>query len=338
METPEKPNNILQIQTLTKGFNAKEGKVIDAIDVRIQKGAVVSLLGESGSGKTPLARLIAGLEVPDSGEIILDGETVSNSSTFIVPQERQVGMVFQDYALFPHMTVLKNVGYGLPNTSEKNQRVLEMLALVNLQDLGHRYPHQLSGGQQQRVALARALAAEPKLLLLDEPFSNLDASLKRHLRSEVFQIIRKSNVTAIFLTHDTQDAMAVSDTVIVLQSGKIIQQGIPKDLYENPSTLYIAALFGPITTLSSDDLLHFNLKVSSEKKYAIRQNGFEINPQEKQHTAEVVIQQSTYLGDYFLNQGMLPNKKIIPFVSKQKLQNSAQIGIEADQLMVFDET
>lgn len=328
-------SDILNITSLVKSFNPKEGKVIDGIDLRIQKGAVVSLLGESGSGKTTLARLIAGLEVPDSGEIVLDGKIVANASKFVVPQHRKVGMVFQDYALFPHMTVLENVGYGIPNISEKGNRVQEVLALVGLQDLGHRYPHQLSGGQQQRIALARALAPKPKVLLLDEPFSNLDASLKQHLRSELFQIIRKSNVTALFLTHDTQDAMVVSDSVVVLQNGRVIQEGTAKDLYENPNNLYIASLFGPIVQFNADDLTHFNFSANESKTYAIRQDRFEVNNKKLPHAAEVVIQESIYFGNFFLNQATLPNTKTIQFVSNKKVQNTILIGFERNSLMVF---
>ncbi|MEM9142221.1 MAG: ABC transporter ATP-binding protein [Bacteroidota bacterium] len=328
-------SHILNITSLTKPFNKKEGKVIDGIDLQIAKGSVVSLLGESGSGKTTLARLIAGLETPDSGEILLDGDVVASTSRFVPPQKRKVGMVFQDYALFPHMTVLENVGYGIQNGAQKESRIQEVLALVGLQDFGHRYPHQLSGGQQQRVALARSLAPEPKILLLDEPFSNLDASLKRHLRSELFQIIRESKVTAIFLTHDTQDAMAVSDRVVVLQKGNIIQKGTAKELYTNPCSLYIAALFGPIVTLNYNDLALFNFNADKSKTYAIRQNDFEINNKKLKHTFSITIQESSYLGNYFLNEGLFPNKKSIQFTSDVLLKDEVLLGFEEDSLLSF---
>ncbi|MEM9076741.1 MAG: ABC transporter ATP-binding protein [Bacteroidota bacterium] len=328
-------SNILHIKSLVKSFNSEEGNVIDGIDLKVQQGEVVSLLGESGSGKTTLARLIAGLEVPNSGEIILDGQTVANASTLVPPQNRMVGMVFQDYALFPHMTVLENVSYGISNNEGKENRAKEVLILVGLQDFGHRYPHQLSGGQQQRVALARALAPKPKVLLLDEPFSNLDASLKRELRSELFQIIQKSNVTALFLTHDTKDAMAVSDTIVVLQNGSVVQSGSAKELYDIPMNVYIAALFGPIVRLSAEDLDCFNYSADESKTYAIRQNHFKVNKKEFSHSTKVTVEESTYLGSSFLNSAKLPNKKKIEFVSLEKMQDTVLIGFETGTLMVF---
>ncbi|MEM8927692.1 MAG: ABC transporter ATP-binding protein [Bacteroidota bacterium] len=326
---------ILSITSLVKSFAPKEGNVMDGIDLQVEKGSVVSILGESGSGKSTLARLIAGLEVPDSGELVLDGTLVANASRFVPPQKRKVGMVFQDYALFPHMTVLENVGYGISPQSNKEDRMREVLHLVGLQDLGHRYPHQLSGGQQQRIALARALAPEPKVLLLDEPFSNLDASLKRHLRSELFQIIRKSKVTALFLTHDTQDAMAVSDRIIVLQNGQVIQEGTAKELYENPTNLYIAALFGPIVELHSDDLAHFGFKADADKVFAIRQHAFKNNTAKLKYKAEVRVLGSTYLGDCYLTFAMLPNKKNILFTANSKLENTVVIGFDEHSVLSF---
>ena len=293
-------------------------------------------MGESGSGKTTLARLIAGLEVPDGGEMILDGNVVANHSILVPPQRREVGMVFQDYALFPHMTVLENVGYGIAQSTEKKDRIEQVLNLVGLQDFGYRFPHQLSGGQQQRVALARALAPSPKVLLLDEPFSNLDTSLKRQLRAEIFQIIRKSGVTAIFLTHDTQDAMAVSDKIIVLQNGRIIQEGTAKELYESPVNLYNANLFGPIVKFRAEDLTQFSFEGDPSKTYAIRQHNFEVNPAKKTpYTIEVSIEKSTYLGDIYLNQATLSNKKTILFTSSLKCEDQIRLGFSAHSLLVF---
>lgn len=328
-------STILDIKTLIKSFDPKEGNVIDRLDLQIAKGSVVSILGESGSGKSTLARLISGLEVPTSGELVLDGTIVANTSRFIPPQKREVGMVFQDYALFPHMTVLENVSYGISSQPNKENRVREVLNLVGLQDLGHRYPHQLSGGQQQRVALARALAPEPKMLLLDEPFSNLDSRLKRHLRSELFQIIRKSKVTALFLTHDTQDAMAVSDRVVVLQNGRVIQEGTPKELYENPINRYIAALFGPIVEFNEEDLAYFGFKANAKKKYAIRQHAFENGNTKLKYTAQVSVLESTYLGDYYLTLAVLPNKKTIQFTASTKLENTLLIGFDQHSVLSF---
>lgn len=328
-------STLLEIKALTKSFSKKGEKVINGIDLTIKRGSVVSFLGESGSGKTTLARLIAGLEVPDSGEIQLSSTIVANDTKFIPPQERHIGMVFQDYALFPHMTVFQNVAYGIQNRSEKETRVNEVLKLVGLTEFTDRYPHQLSGGQQQRVALARALAPKPHLLLLDEPFSNLDASLKRNLRSELFEIIRESKVTAIFLTHDTQDAMAVSDTIVVLKDGQVIQQGTAETLYENPNSYYIASLFGPVVKLNHEDLAHFSFDPQATKTYSVRQDAFQINNKKLMHNLEAEITQSTFLGNQYLNHALLPNKSIVRFNSQEQLNGKIILGLEEDSLLSF---
>lgn len=326
---------ILKIKSLTKSFNPKEGYVINDINLIINKGTVTSLLGESGSGKTTLARLVAGLETPDSGSISLADVVIASESKYVQPQDRGVGMVFQDYALFPHMTVSDNVGYGLKNKDKEN-RILEVLRLVGLEDLKDRFPHQLSGGQQQRIALARALAPNPKLLLLDEPFSNLDASLKRNLRSELFQIIRESKVTAIFLTHDIQDAMAVSDNIVVLKNGVVIQEGTPKSLYKTPKTIYIAALFSAVLELSNDDITFFNYPVQSNKKYAIRQDAFLINDNSSAYAAEVKIVSNIFLGNHYSNKGILPNNNVVLFNSNEELNGTIQLGFNEGAILVFD--
>ena len=192
---------ILEIKSILKSYNPREGNVIDSIDLRIKKGAIVSLLGESGSGKTTLARLIAGLEVPDGGEMILDGNVVANHSILVPPQRREVGMVFQDYALFPHMTVLENVGYGIAQSTEKKDRIEQVLNLVGLQDFGYRFPHQLSGGQQQRVFLARALAQDADLYLLDEPFAGVDAATERAI-IEVLKDLKAEGKAGVAVHHE----------------------------------------------------------------------------------------------------------------------------------------
>lgn len=193
----------------------------------LNKGEILSILGESGSGKSTMLRIIAGLEYPNAGAITIDGVTIVDDKQFTLPEKRGIGMVFQDYALFPHMTVENNIKFGLfrSNRQEQSKKVKEMLALVNLEGYAKRYPHELSGGQQQRVALARALAPGPSLLLLDEPFSNLDKDLQVKIRSELKDILKKAGITSIFVTHDRDDASALADSVVVLKDGRILNCG-----------------------------------------------------------------------------------------------------------------
>jgi iron(III) transport system ATP-binding protein len=203
------------------------------------------LLGESGSGKTTLLRIIAGFEVADQGNVKLSETVLFDTKKFVQPEKRGIGMVFQDYALFPHLNVLKNISFGLKGSSdEKAKRSAELLKLVELTGYEKRYPHELSGGQQQRIAIARALAPSPSLILLDEPFSNLDESLKNKVRQDIQAILKKAGTTAIFVTHDTKDALAVADKVIVLHEGKMQQNDTPQRLYQHPANLVVARLFG----------------------------------------------------------------------------------------------
>lgn len=195
--------------------NAKEYQIKN-FSLEIEKGEIVALLGPSGSGKSTILRLISGLEVPNGGEIIVNNNILYNKDKFIEPEKRGIGMVFQDYALFPHMTVEKNVLFGVGNVDKnEKQRILdEVLELVDMKEYKKRYPHELSGGQQQRIAIARALAPKPSLLLLDEPFSNLDADLRKKIRNEIKDILKKSHSTSIFVTHDIEDAKDVADRII----------------------------------------------------------------------------------------------------------------------------
>jgi len=213
----------VSINDLTFKYQNNSDLVIDNFTLEIEKGKIIAVLGKSGSGKSTLLRIISGLEIPIKGNIVINNKTMVDENTFIEPEHRGIGMVFQDYALFPHMTIEKNIEYGLYkiNKEEKRKRVEEVLELVNLTGLNKRYPNQLSGGQQQRVALARALAPSPSLLLLDEPFSNLDAELKTKIRNELKLILKKAKITSIFVTHDIEDAKEISDKIIYLTNGKI---------------------------------------------------------------------------------------------------------------------
>ena len=226
---------------VTKRFGA-----VDAVrDAQLggERGEVVALLGPSGCGKTTLLRLIAGFETPDAGTIELDDRPVAGRDGWVPPERRKVGMVFQDYALFPHLTVAENVGFGL-SRARRAERVPMLLALVDLCGLGERYPHELSGGQQQRVALARALAPAPEIVLLDEPWSNVDSYLRAELRDEVARILRPLGVTVVLVTHDREEAFSLADRIALMRDGRVVQEGTPEDLYTAPADRWAAEFVG----------------------------------------------------------------------------------------------
>jgi putative spermidine/putrescine transport system ATP-binding protein len=225
---------------------------VDDFNLNVGKGEFVSFLGPSGCGKTTTLRMIAGFETPSAGQILMEGKEISDKR----PNQRQIGMVFQSYALFPNLTVAGNIGFGLKvagkPSKETAQRVEEMLALIKLEELGSRYPYQLSGGQQQRVALARALAIRPKLLLLDEPLSALDAKIRVSLRNEIRSIQRTLGITTIYVTHDQEEALSLSDRVVVMNQAKIEQVGTPFEIYNFPRTQFVASFVGTLNSLRAD--------------------------------------------------------------------------------------
>ncbi|MFC4322378.1 ABC transporter ATP-binding protein [Litchfieldia salsa] len=213
----------VQIENLQYQYKNTSELTIKDFSLNIEKGETIAILGESGSGKSTLLRLIAGLEIPQSGLISINGIKFVDDRTFVAPEKRGIGMVFQDYALFPHMTVEKNIKFGLRSMTrrKKQERIEEMLTLVNLADYKKRYPYELSGGQQQRVALARALAPAPSLLIFDEPFSNLDASLQVKIRDDLRAILKQTGITSIFVTHDQADAKALADRIVYIEKGVV---------------------------------------------------------------------------------------------------------------------
>ncbi|AFY39061.1 Fe(3+)-transporting ATPase [[Leptolyngbya] sp. PCC 7376] len=238
--------SILQIEDLCKVFATNQTPALSHINFRLQQGEILGLLGPSGCGKTTLLRLIAGFETPTEGHIALNNQIVSAPDCNTPPERRNTGMVFQDYALFPHFNIADNIAFGLRHRHQKlskpaiKQRIEETLALVGLAGLEKRYPHELSGGQQQRIALARALAPRPALILLDEPLSNLDVQVRHHLRQEIRQIIKASGISAIFVTHDQEEALAISDRIAVMRAGKMEQLGTPEEIYTRPSSRFVA--------------------------------------------------------------------------------------------------
>ncbi|MQL48954.1 ferric ABC transporter ATP-binding protein [Photorhabdus khanii] len=255
--------NFVELKNVTKRFGSNT--VIDNLDLSIPQGHMVTLLGPSGCGKTTVLRLVAGLEKPSEGKIFIDGEDVTDRSI----QQRDICMVFQSYALFPHMSLGENIGYGLKMLgqpkAEIRERVKEALELVDLAGFEDRYVDQISGGQQQRVALARALILKPKVLLFDEPLSNLDANLRRSMREKIRELQQQFNITSLYVTHDQSEAFAVSDTVLVMNKGKIMQIGTPQTLYRQPASEFMASFMGDANifpaTLGSDyvEIFHYRL-------------------------------------------------------------------------------
>ncbi|MBA4141703.1 MAG: ABC transporter ATP-binding protein [Nitrosospira sp.] len=237
-------NALLELRNIRHAYGKQV--VVKDLSLTLKKGAIGCLLGPSGCGKTTVLRSIAGFEPISAGEILINGVAISNANICVPPERRQIGMVFQDYALFPHLTVSANVGFGLHRMqkSERAARIVEVLQTVGLTDTAAKYPHQLSGGQQQRVALARALAPRPDLLLLDEPFSNLDITLRGRLSLEVRDILKSQNATAVLVTHDQDEAFAIADEIGVMQHGEIQQWDSAYNLYHRPARRFVANFIG----------------------------------------------------------------------------------------------
>jgi len=235
---------LLTLEGVTRSYGGETA--VDAVDLAVREGELLTLLGPSGCGKTTTLRLVAGLERPSSGRITLDGTVLADDGHFVPPEDRDVGLVFQDFALFPHLTVRENVAFGLRDADDEAtaDRVDDLLDLVELEAHGDKTPGQLSGGQRQRVALARSLAPEPDLLLLDEPFSNLDVRLRVEMREEVRDILKEAGVTAISVTHDQEEALSISDRVGIMNDGRLEQLGKPEVVFENPESRFVASFLG----------------------------------------------------------------------------------------------
>lgn len=238
---------ILHLEGVTKKFARNQAPAVELVDLQLASGEILGLLGPSGCGKTTLLRTIGGFETPQAGTIDIDGDRVAGGGKWIPPEKRNVGMVFQDYALFPHLNVHKNIAFGLKHAkrqgnlvSSNQKRVAEVLSLVGLEGMAKRYPHELSGGQQQRVALARALAPYPAMVLLDEPLSNLDAQVRLRLRQEVREILKNTGTSAIFVTHDREEALSVCDRVALMRQGRVEQMGTPEEIYTHPASRFVA--------------------------------------------------------------------------------------------------
>ena len=243
----------IEIQNLFKRF--KNTVAVNRIQLGVEKGEMLTLLGPSGCGKTTTLRCIAGLEKPEEGDIVIDGKPML-SEGFVQPSRRGIGMVFQNYAVWPHMKVFNNVAYGLKlqkkSKSEIREKTRDVLELVGLGGLEDRYPSQLSGGQQQRVALARALVRNPKVLLLDEPLSNLDAKLREELRFEIKSLVKRMGITSVYVTHDQAEAMVISDRIAVMDAGNVVQIGTARDIYQTPANKFVADFIGTMNFLAGE--------------------------------------------------------------------------------------
>ncbi|MEH0832516.1 ferric ABC transporter ATP-binding protein [Pectobacterium cacticida] len=270
MITLNTEKNFVELKHVTKRFG--NNTVIEDLNLAIPQGKMVTLLGPSGCGKTTVLRAVAGLEKPTEGQIFIDGEDVTERSI----QQRDICMVFQSYALFPHLSLGENIGYGLkmlgrPKT-EIHQRVKEALSLVDLEGFEDRYVDQISGGQQQRVALARALILKPKVLLFDEPLSNLDANLRRSMREKIRELQQQFNITSLYVTHDQSEAFAVSDMVLVMNKGKIMQLGAPQELYRQPASRFMASFMGDANifpaTVTTDSVNIYGYRIPRPQGFA----------------------------------------------------------------------
>jgi iron(III) transport system ATP-binding protein len=304
----------VRLEAVTKKFGAVAA--VDAVDLVIEPGTLVTLLGPSGCGKTTTLRMIAGLEMPTSGKVLIGNKDV----TLLPPNERDVSMVFQSYALFPHMTVMENVSYGLTqsNLSRAAQlaKAREGLALVGLTGFDDRLPSELSGGQQQRVAVARALVLEPQVLLFDEPLSNLDARLRRKMREDIREIQLKLGLTSVYVTHDQEEALAVSDKIVVMNRGRIAQVGTPADLYERPADAFVADFIGSANLVPGEILARDKKRGTvtvglGKSKLKVKANGIDgdkvflvIRPSgvalgSKASGLPAKIERATYLGSHW---------------------------------------
>ena len=329
-----------------KNINKTYGdyKASDNVSFGIEKGKLIGLLGPSGSGKTTILRMIAGLEQPDSGEIIIDGRVVND----VPASERGIGFVFQNYALFRYMTVYDNIAFGLrvqkADKKKIDERVRELIKLIGLEGLEKRYPSQLSGGQRQRVAFARALAPNPQLLLLDEPFAAIDAKVRLELRSWLREMISSVGVTSIFVTHDQDEAIEVADQIIITNQGQIEQIGSPKDIYRTPHTPFVAQFIGKSSIIEDYGKLKGFDSIGPDTKAIIRPEFVEIkNPKDITEESSIyehaTVEQSIFRGNYFevlLNIRGITLRTNSPLVNGP-LKSGDKVWVVINQMYVFDD-
>lgn len=245
---------LLEVDNICKTFDEKVGNVVDQVRFSIYNNEIFALLGPSGCGKTTTLRIISGLEKCESGTVQLEGNIISSPGLDVPPEKRGIGLVFQEYALFPHLSVLQNVIFGLKSFPklQREEKAVELLCMMGLRDYQHRSPHELSGGQQQRVSLARAIAPMPKIIMLDEPFSNLDAVLRQSTRNEVRSLLKKAGMSALLVTHDQEEALSFADRIAVMNEGRIEQIGTPEEVYYRPKTPFVAQFLGKTNLITAE--------------------------------------------------------------------------------------
>jgi putative spermidine/putrescine transport system ATP-binding protein len=335
---------------------------VNDFNLDVKKGEFVSFLGPSGCGKTTTLRMIAGFEIPSTGQITINGVDITNKA----PSQRNVGMVFQSYALFPNMTVAQNIGFGLRIRKEKEadvqDRVKEMLAIINLENKADSFPYQLSGGQMQRVALARALAIRPEVLLLDEPLSALDAKIRVSLRAEIRSIQQKLGITAIYVTHDQEEALSLSDRIVVMNMGEMEQVGTPFEIYNFPTTVFAANFVGTLNNASAEvvdpakglisiDGVQFESAVDLKERkkgdkvrVAIRPERLSFaSEQKKANVVDAIIENITFLGSVVRIKVKIGNTKFNmdtfnnPFLELPKIDAMEQVTCSREAVLVLDE-
>ncbi|MEL6468289.1 MAG: ABC transporter ATP-binding protein [Cyanobacteria bacterium J06623_4] len=348
---------VLSCQMITKRFDTAVAPAVNRVGFELQTGELLGLLGPSGCGKTTLLRLVAGFERPESGEIVLAGRRVCGPGGWVPPEHRHVGVVFQDYALFPHLSVVENVAFGLKQLCRRGllpkrqiqQLAVEAIALVGLTGMEKRFPHELSGGQQQRIALARALAPRPPLILLDEPFSNLDVQVRLYLRQEVRDILKSIGASGIFVTHDQEEALAIADKAAVMQNGKIVQLDTPEDIYQNPQSRFVAEFvtqanfvaaerhgelwkteIGPVAVLPE-----MNGATSGDLMIAQEDLNIKQDPQ-----GQLIVQGRQFLGREYQYSLLMSSGQLLQVRTgaQQRLPIGTQVSvkIESERIKIFD--
>ena len=331
----------IQIENITKKFG--NVSAVNDVTFSIRDGELVALLGPSGGGKTTVLRMIAGLEIPTSGDILIRGQRVNNLSV----QQRNIGFVFQNYALFKNMTVFKNIAFGLKikkwKRKDREARVMELLELLELKGLEKRYPHQLSGGQRQRVAIARALATKPSVLLLDEPFGAVDAKIRQELREWLVRLHHDLNVTTLFVTHDQEEAMEVSNRIVIIARGRMEQIGTPREVYEQPANEFVARFIGVMNVLDLEvrkgvgrvGEIHFQLPnvVDGQARIGFRPYAVQISPELQQYAFRAVLRHTFFLGIMLRVELELPSGIIIR--ARMTKEDYARLGLEDGQEVSF---